>query len=97
MVECSTRHTYRPQHASAFCQGTLFHSFRHLYAHPNHIDLQVVDSVLVINPGTLSKRRAPGTYAQMAVHPRAIPEAEREEKQLDHKLYERARVDINRI
>jgi DNA polymerase alpha subunit B len=51
----------------------------------------------VINPGTLSKRRAPGTYAQMAVHPRAISEAEREEKQLDHKLYERARVDINRI
>ncbi|KAJ5802814.1 uncharacterized protein N7503_005264 [Penicillium pulvis] len=58
---------------------------------------KVVDSVLVINPGTLSKRRAPGTYAQMAVHPRTIPEAEREEKQLDHKLYERARVDINRI
>lgn len=58
---------------------------------------QVVDSVLVINPGTLSKRRAAGTYAQMAIHPRVITEEERGQKQLDHKLYERARVDINRI
>ncbi|KAJ5946810.1 hypothetical protein N7454_003649 [Penicillium verhagenii] len=58
---------------------------------------KVVDSVLMINPGTLSKRRGPGTYAQMAVHPRTIPEEEREQKQLDHKLYERARVDITRV
>jgi DNA polymerase alpha subunit B len=53
--------------------------------------------VLVINPGTLSKRRAAGSYAQMAIHPRLVGEDEREEKQLGHKLYERARVDINRI
>lgn len=59
--------------------------------------LQVVDSVLVINPGTLSKRRAAGSYAQMAVHPRLVAEDEREQKALGHKLYERARVDINRI
>lgn len=59
--------------------------------------LQVVDSVLVINPGTLSKRRAAGSYAQMAVHPRLVAEDEREQKQLSHKLYERARVDITRI
>ncbi|CAI7588341.1 unnamed protein product [Penicillium discolor] len=59
--------------------------------------VKVVDSVLVINPGTLSKRRAAGSYAQMAVHPRLVAEDEREQKQLGHKLYERARVDINRI
>ncbi|KAK9856596.1 DNA polymerase alpha/primase associated subunit [Penicillium brevicompactum] len=59
--------------------------------------VKVVDSVLVINPGTLSKRRAAGSYAQMAIHPRLVGEDEREEKQLSHKLYERARVDINRI
>lgn len=53
--------------------------------------------MLVINPGTLSKRRAAGTYAQMAIHQRSITDDEREQKQLDHKLYERARVDINRI
>ncbi|EAU36936.1 conserved hypothetical protein [Aspergillus terreus NIH2624] len=59
--------------------------------------VKVVDSVLVINPGTLSKRRAAGTYAQMAIHRRDIADDEREKKQLSHKLYERARVDINRI
>ncbi|KAJ6071547.1 hypothetical protein N7499_009561 [Penicillium canescens] len=59
--------------------------------------VKVVDSVLVINPGTLSKRRAAGSYAQMAIHPRLVAEDEREQKQLSHKLYERARVDINRI
>lgn len=62
-----------------------------------NLSLQVVDSVLVVNPGTLSKRRAAGSYAQMAIHPRVIAEDEREEKQLGHKLYERTRVDINRI
>lgn len=61
------------------------------------IFIQVVDSVLVINPGTLSKRRAAGSYAKMGVHPRLVAEDEREQKQLGHKLYERARVDINRI
>ncbi|KAJ5312661.1 hypothetical protein PENANT_c007G08630 [Penicillium antarcticum] len=59
--------------------------------------VKVVDSVLVINPGTLSKRRAAGSYAQMTIHPRLVAEDEREQKQLSHKLYERARVDINRI
>ena len=53
--------------------------------------------MLVINPGTLSKRRAAGTYAQMAIHRRDLADDEREKMQLSHKLYERARVDINRI
>ncbi|KAJ5568385.1 hypothetical protein N7450_010871 [Penicillium hetheringtonii] len=59
--------------------------------------VKVVDSVLVINPGTLSKRRGAGSFAQLAIHPRTVSDEEREQKQLDHKLYERARVDINRI
>jgi DNA polymerase alpha subunit B len=59
--------------------------------------VQVVNSVLVINPGTLSKRRAAGTYAQISIHPRVIADDEREQKQLSHKLYERARVDVIRI
>lgn len=33
----------------------------------------------------------------MAIHARTIADEEREQKQLSHKLYERARVDINRI
>ncbi|KAA8652663.1 hypothetical protein EYZ11_001058 [Aspergillus tanneri] len=64
---------------------------------PSMLPPFVVNSVLVINPGTLSKRRAAGTYAQMAIHRREIDEEEREQKQLGHKLYERARVDIMRI
>ncbi|KAI9371827.1 DNA polymerase alpha subunit B N-terminal-domain-containing protein [Aspergillus egyptiacus] len=59
--------------------------------------VKVVDSILTINPGTLSKRRAAGTYAQMAIHPRVVGEDEREQKHISHRLYERARVDINRI
>ncbi|BCR88761.1 DNA-directed DNA polymerase alpha subunit POL12 [Aspergillus chevalieri] len=59
--------------------------------------VRVVDSVLVINPGTLSKRRAAGTYAQLAVHPRTFDDEERDQKQMSHKIYERTRVDINRI
>ncbi|OJJ51035.1 hypothetical protein ASPZODRAFT_127031 [Penicilliopsis zonata CBS 506.65] len=59
--------------------------------------VKVVDSVLVINPGTLSKRRSAGTYARVSIHPREISDEEREQKQLGHKLYERARVDIIRI
>ncbi|KAM5444308.1 DNA-directed DNA polymerase alpha subunit pol12 [Microsporum ferrugineum] len=59
--------------------------------------IKVVESVLVINPGKLSKRRGPGTYAQIAVHPRKLTEEERESKLVGHKVYERARVDIIRI
>lgn len=51
----------------------------------------------MINPGTLSKRRAAGSYAQVAIHPRTIEEKEREQKQMGHKIYERARVDLNRV
>ncbi|EGD96639.1 DNA polymerase alpha/primase associated subunit [Trichophyton tonsurans CBS 112818] len=59
--------------------------------------VKVVESVLVINPGKLSKRRGPGTYAQVAVHPKRLAEEERESKFVGHKVYERARVDIIRI
>jgi DNA polymerase alpha subunit B len=56
-----------------------------------------VESVLVINPGTLSKRKGAGTYAQMAIHPRVLTDEERQEKSVGHKLFERARVDVVRI
>ena len=59
---------------------------------------QVVESVLVINPGTLSKRKGAGTFARMTVHPRTISEEERSSGDLvEHKVYTRARVDIVRI
>jgi len=52
---------------------------------------------LVVNPGFLSKRRGPGTFAKLTVLPRSVSEEERDAPVLAHKLYERARVDITRI
>jgi DNA polymerase alpha subunit B len=57
---------------------------------------QVVESVLVINPGYLSKRRAPGTYARLTVLPPSLNKPNTDGL-IGHSLYERARVDIVRI
>ncbi len=58
---------------------------------------KVVDSVLVINPGVLSRRKAPGTYARLSVQERELSENERGSKMVGHKVFERARVEIVRI
>ncbi|KAI9827803.1 MAG: DNA-directed DNA polymerase alpha subunit pol12 [Thelocarpon impressellum] len=59
---------------------------------------KVVESVMVINPGSLSKRKAPGTYARLTVHAASVTESERAEgNMVGHKLFERGRVDIIRI
>ena len=61
--------------------------------------VKVVDSVMVINPGFLSKRKAAGTFARMSLQPRVLEEEEEEKaaKSVVHKVYERARVDVIRI
>ncbi|KAI1914302.1 DNA-directed DNA polymerase alpha subunit pol12 [Ophidiomyces ophidiicola] len=59
--------------------------------------VKVVDSVLVINPGTLSKARGPGTYVQIAMHPRLVSDQEQSAKAIRHHIFERARVDVIRI
>lgn len=58
---------------------------------------QVVESVVCINPGTLSKKRGPGTYAAVSVHPRVLADQDRESDYATHNLFERARVEITRI
>jgi len=58
---------------------------------------KVVESVVVVNPGTLSKRRGPGTYAQMTIQPRKLKENEQNADVVGHELYNRARVDVVRI
>ncbi|KAI9743155.1 MAG: DNA-directed DNA polymerase alpha subunit pol12 [Claussenomyces sp. TS43310] len=59
---------------------------------------KVVESVLVINPGYVSKRRAAGTYAKLTVHPPALTDEEKiQGKMVAHKLFERARVDIIKL
>ena len=52
---------------------------------------------MIINPGSLSKRKAAGTYAQMALHPRVVADDEREMKSIHHNVFERARIDVVRI
>ncbi|KAH7113787.1 DNA polymerase alpha 70 kDa subunit [Dendryphion nanum] len=60
--------------------------------------VKVVESVLVINPGTLAKRRAAGTYARMVIGPAVLGDREREGGYaVAHRLWERARVDIVKI
>ncbi|KAF2190012.1 DNA polymerase alpha 70 kDa subunit [Zopfia rhizophila CBS 207.26] len=60
--------------------------------------VKVVESVLVINPGTLSKKKAAGTYARMVVQPASVSDEERESGfTVAHKMWKRARVDIVRI
>ena len=66
------------------------------------IQSQVVESVLVVNPGPLSKRKGAGTYAQLTIHPRKVSSEEREREQAEggligHHLFDRARVDIVKI
>lgn len=58
---------------------------------------KVVDSVLVINPGVLSRRKAPGTYARLSVQARELNGEEREASFVGHRVFERARCEIVRI
>ncbi|KAL1646279.1 DNA-directed DNA polymerase alpha subunit pol12 [Didymella pomorum] len=60
--------------------------------------VKVVESVIVINPGTLAKRRAAGTFARIIVQPARVTDEERQRGvAVAHKLWERCRVDIVRI
>ena len=52
---------------------------------------------MVINPGSLSKKKAAGTYVSMSLHHRVVGEEEREIKNIAHNVFERARVDVVRI
>ena len=62
----------------------------------------MVKSVLVINPGTLSKRKAAGTFARMTILPASVTDEDREAFKkngdlITHKIFERTRVDIIKI
>ncbi|KAI1391250.1 DNA polymerase alpha, subunit B [Hypoxylon trugodes] len=59
---------------------------------------KVVESVLVINPGYLSKRRGAGTYARMVLFPPKVADQDvGSTGLLGHKVFERARIEITRI
>ncbi|KAG5931884.1 hypothetical protein E4U53_001556 [Claviceps sorghi] len=55
---------------------------------------KVVESVLAINPGSLSRRKGAGTYARMTLH---APPANAAGDMTSHKVFDRARVEIVRI
>ncbi|KAF9764258.1 hypothetical protein IL306_002855 [Fusarium sp. DS 682] len=57
---------------------------------------KVVESVLIINPGYLSKRRGAGTYARMTLYPPPVSGGSGDEM-MGHQIYDRARVEIVRI
>ncbi|KAK2002694.1 DNA polymerase alpha/epsilon subunit B [Colletotrichum falcatum] len=57
---------------------------------------KVVESVLMINPGFLSKRRGAGTYARLTLFPPKA-NAGQSEAMVSHGVFERARVEIKRI
>ncbi|KAM0546721.1 hypothetical protein ACHAPJ_010758 [Fusarium lateritium] len=57
---------------------------------------KVVESVLLINPGYLSKRRGAGTYARMTLYPPTVPTGS-SDAVTGHQVFDRARVEIVRI
>ncbi|KAK3370341.1 DNA polymerase alpha subunit B N-terminal-domain-containing protein [Podospora didyma] len=59
---------------------------------------RVVEHVLVINPGYLSKRKGAGTYARMTLYPPKVLDMKASEGGLmAHRIFDRARVEITRI
>ncbi|PSK43077.1 hypothetical protein B9Z65_7031 [Elsinoe australis] len=58
---------------------------------------KVVDSVVAVNPGAASKRKAAGTFAELVIKKREVREEEREREVVGHELFNRARVDVVRI
>ncbi|CAK7234724.1 DNA-directed DNA polymerase alpha subunit pol12 [Sporothrix curviconia] len=60
---------------------------------------KVVESVLMINPGYLSRRRGAGTYARMTLYaPQPAEEHDGDETTMvGHRIFERARVEITKI
>ncbi|KAH6963913.1 DNA polymerase alpha subunit B N-terminal-domain-containing protein [Fusarium avenaceum] len=57
---------------------------------------KVVESVLLINPGYLSKRRGAGTYARMTLYPPTVSSGSGD-SMMGHQIFDRARVEIVRI
>lgn len=61
---------------------------------------KVVDNVVCVNPGALTKSKSGGTYARMSIVPMArdVVHNERvDEDYLEHQIWDRARVDIVRV
>lgn len=62
---------------------------------------KIVDSVVAINPSSLTKSASPGTFCKITIKPQGRDELQQAvqsgNEEVEHKLYERTRVDIHRI
>lgn len=71
---------------------------------------KVVDSAVMVNPATMTRKNQPGTFAKMTIYPTPKHELEaaatnmkvdededEDEKTLEHQIYERIRVDVVKI
>ena len=67
---------------------------------------QIVDSTVIVNPSYLTKGSTGGTFARFTIHPHAKAELQQEvgkaamaaeETVIDHKIWERAKVDLIRV
>lgn len=70
---------------------------------------KVVDSAVMINPASLTKKNTAGTFAKLTIYPIEkrqletakeqikMSEDEEDDPATDHKVYERCRVDLIRI
>lgn len=56
---------------------------------------QIVDSVVCINPGYLSKKQSGGTFARATIHPLQL--SSDGSVGVEGKIWERARVDLIKI
>lgn len=69
---------------------------------------QIVDSTIMLNPSFLTRGNAPGTYAKLTVHPLPRDELERRvgevgegaeepDEPIEHRVWERCRVDVVKV
>lgn len=63
---------------------------------------QIVDSTIMINPSYLTRGSSAGTFASLVIHPLSRDELERrvreeEDEEIEHRMWERCRVDIVKI
>jgi DNA polymerase alpha subunit B len=57
---------------------------------------KVVDGVVVVNPGTVSKKASAGTFARLYISPKDLSNA-MDMDAMKADVWERCRVDLHRI
>ncbi|KAM0746375.1 DNA polymerase alpha, subunit B [Meredithblackwellia eburnea MCA 4105] len=65
---------------------------------------KIVDSTIMINPSFLTKGNSPGTFARLTIHPmekdeleRRVTDEEEPDEVIEHRVWDRCRVDIVKI